>query len=31
MPSYTDELTVEEIIAAATYVEQRAELGWSRR
>ena len=31
MPSYADKLTEEEIIAVATYVEQRAELGWSRR
>ena len=31
MPSYADTLTEEEIIAVATYVEQRAELGWSRR
>ena len=31
MPSYEDKLTEEEIIAVATYVEQRAELGWSRR
>tara|TARA_B000000441_G_C21510658_1_gene214786 strand:+ start:196 stop:564 length:369 start_codon:yes stop_codon:yes gene_type:complete len=31
MPGYADKLTEEEIIAVATYVEQRAELGWSRR
>ena len=31
MPGYADTLTEEEIIAVATYVEQRAELGWSRR
>jgi len=31
MPSYADTLSEEEIIAVATYVEQRAELGWSRR
>ena len=31
MPSYSDTLSEEEIIAVATYVEQRAELGWSRR
>ena len=31
MPSYADKLSEEEIIAVATYVEQRAELGWSRR
>ena len=31
MPSYADKLTEEEIIAVATYVEQRAELGWARR
>ena len=31
MPSYSDKLTEEEIIAVATYVEQPAELGWSRR
>ena len=31
MPSYADKLTEEEIIAVATYVEKRAELGWSRR
>jgi len=31
MPSYADQLTEEEIIAVATYVEQRAELDWSRR
>ena len=31
MPSYADKLTEEEIMAVATYVEQRAELGWSRR
>jgi len=28
MPSYADKLTEEEIVAVATYVEQRAELGW---
>ena len=28
MPSYADKLSEEEIIAVATYVEQRAELGW---
>ena len=31
MPSYADKLSEEEIMAVATYVEQRAELGWSRR
>jgi len=31
MPSYADKLSEEDIIAVATYVEQRAELGWSRR
>ena len=31
MPSYADKLSEEEIVAVATYVEQRAELGWSRR
>ena len=31
MPGYADKLTEEEIMAVATYVEQRAELGWSRR
>ena len=31
MPSYADTLSEEEIMAVATYVEQRAELGWSRR
>ena len=31
MPSYVDKLSEEEIMAVATYVEQRAELGWSRR
>ena len=31
MPGYADKLTEEEIVAVATYVEQRAELGWSRR
>ena len=31
MPSYADKLSEEEIIAVATYVEQRAELGWSSR
>ena len=31
MPSYADTLSDEEIMAVATYVEQRAELGWSRR
>ena len=31
MPSYADKLTEQEIIAVATYVEQHAELGWSRR
>ncbi|AII49847.1 cytochrome C6 [Synechococcus sp. KORDI-52] len=31
MPSYADTLSEEEIVAVATYVEQRAELGWSRR
>ena len=31
MPSYADQLTEEEIFAVATYVEQRAELDWSRR
>ena len=31
MPSYADKLSEEGIIAVATYVEQRAELGWSRR
>ena len=31
MPSYSDTLSEEEIMAVATYVEQRAELGWSRR
>ena len=31
MPSYAGKLTEEEIIAVATYVEKRAELGWSRR
>ena len=31
MPSYADKLSEEDIIAGATYVEQRAELGWSRR
>ena len=31
MPSYAGKLSEEEIIAVATYVEQRAELGWSRR
>ena len=30
MPSYADKLSEEDIIAVATYVEQRAELGWSR-
>ena len=30
MPSYADKLSEEEIVAVATYVEQRAELGWSR-
>jgi len=30
MPSYADTLSEEEIVAVATYVEQRAELGWSR-
>jgi cytochrome c6 len=28
MPGYADKLSEEEIIAVATYVEQRAELGW---
>jgi cytochrome c6 len=31
MPSYADKLSEEDIVAVATYVEQRAELGWSRR
>ncbi|MDC3048693.1 c-type cytochrome [Synechococcus sp. AH-736-A19] len=31
MPSYADTLSEEEIMAVATYVEQLAELGWSRR
>ena len=31
MPSYADKLSEEEIMAVATYVEQRAELDWSRR
>ena len=31
MPSYADTLSEEEIMAVATYIEQRAELGWSRR
>lgn len=31
MPSYADKLSEEEIMAVATYVEQRAELGWSMR
>ena len=31
MPSYADKLSEEEIMAVATYVEKRAELGWSRR
>ena len=31
MPSYADKLSEEEIMAVATYIEQRAELGWSRR
>ncbi len=31
MPSYADKLSEEEIMAVATYVELRAELGWSRR
>ena len=31
MPSYADKLSEEEIMVVATYVEQRAELGWSRR
>ena len=31
MPGYADKLSEEEIVAVATYVEQRAELGWSRR
>ena len=31
MPSYADTLSEEEIMAVATYVEQRAKLGWSRR
>ena len=31
MPSYADKLSEEEIMAVATYVEQQAELGWSRR
>ena len=31
MPSYADKLSEEEIMAVATYVEQRAVLGWSRR
>ena len=31
MPSYADKLSEEEIMAVATYVEQRAELSWSRR
>ena len=31
MPSYADTLSEEEIMAVATYFEQRAELGWSRR
>ena len=31
MPSYAEKLSEEEIMAVATYVEQRAELGWSRR
>ena len=31
MPSYADTLSEEEIMAVATYVEERAELGWSRR
>jgi len=31
MPGYADKLTEEEIVAVATYIEQRAELGWSRR
>lgn len=30
MPSYANTLSEAEIIAVATYVEQRAELGWSR-
>ena len=30
MPSYSGELTEDEIIAVATYVEQQAELGWRR-
>ena len=28
MPGYADKLSEKEIIAVATYVEQRAELGW---
>ncbi|MBL6741167.1 MAG: c-type cytochrome [Synechococcus sp. BS301-5m-G53] len=28
MPGYADKLTEEEIVAVATYIEQRAELGW---
>ena len=28
MPGYADKLSEEEIVAVATYVEQRAELGW---
>ena len=31
MPSYADKLSEEDVVAVATYVEQRAELGWSRR
>jgi len=31
MPGYADKLSEDEIVAVATYVEQRAELGWSRR
>ena len=30
MPSYANTLSEEEIIAVASYVEKRAELGWSR-
>ena len=28
MPGYADKLSEDEIVAVATYVEQRAELGW---
>ena len=31
MHSHTDKLSEEEIIAVATYIEQRAKLGWSKR